>query len=245
MWKAGLTAVLVLLTATIGWAAPEGPTEKIGQGRAAEVAPKVMPRLSKLMEKAGVSVGAPVYIRIFKQTREMEIWAEGNDGKYRQLKTYPVCYVSGTLGPKAKAGDQQAPEGFYTVTADRLNPWSEFHLSMDVGYPNRYDRAHGRSGSYIMVHGDCVSRGCFAMTDEGIEDIYTLVELALRNGQTVVPVHIFPFRMTEKNMGQQTKSPWLRFWQNLKIGYDLFEKRRRPPSVLINADTREYVFLRI
>lgn len=160
--------------------------------------------------------------------------------KFELFKTYEICAFSGDLGPKQKKGDWQSPEGFYFVRDSQLNPFSKFHLSFNIGYPNNYDRAFGRTGSALMVHGDCVSAGCFAMTDKQVNEIYTLAEAALRNGQSYFKVHIFPFRMTEENMEKFQNSQWVYFWRNLKEGYDLFEKNNIPPETWV--EDKRYVF---
>ena len=137
----------------------------------------------------------------------------------------------------------QAPEGFYSVTKSQLNPASSYHLAFNIGYPNEYDRAHQRTGSLIMVHGSNVSIGCFAMTDPVIEEIYLVVEAALNHGQERVPVHVFPFRMTEERMAnaRMQNDVWLGFWETLKEGHDLFEAKKLPPEVSVR-DGR-YAFL--
>ena len=180
--------------------------------------------------------GQPVYLRIFKQEAILELWMQGDQG-WRLFQSYPICRFSGDLGPKLKHGDRQAPEGFYQVTSAQLNPNSRHHLSFNLGFPNEYDRAHGRTGSFLMVHGGCTSIGCYAMTDPAVDDIYGLVSAALRNGQRNVDVHAFPFRMTETNMARHAPSRWIDFWRDLKAGYDLFEKGGRVPAITI-ADKR-------
>lgn len=212
-----------------------GPAPQAAPYDRASVLAKVRPLLTRVSAQAG----APVFIRIFKRSRELELWAR-SDSAYKLVKTYPICAFSGHLGPKLKEGDLQAPEGFYRVVRRALNPNSRFHLSFDLGYPNAYDRAHGRTGSYLMVHGNCVSIGCYAMTDKGIEEIYTLVKAALENGQLAVPVHIFPFRMTDANLARAARSRWIGFWRALKTGYDLFERTRQPP--LVSIRNKAYVF---
>lgn len=181
---------------------------------------------------AGVSRGDPVFIRVFKESRELELWLRGGE-RFTLAKIYPICAYSGGLGPKRREGDRQAPEGFYRVPREALNPNSRFHLSFNLGYPNAYDRAHGRTGSYLMVHGNCVSIGCYAMTDPGIEEIYGLVEAALDRGQPAAPAHLFPFRLTEAALAARGRSPWIGFWRNLKQGYDLFERDRLPPEASV------------
>jgi len=198
--------------------------------RSRAVIARVTPRLERELGVEDLELGAPVFLRIFKSTRQLEVWLE-KDARFELFRSYPICSYSGDLGPKLRTGDLQSPEGFYFVTPSRLNPASRFHLSFNLGYPNAYDRAHGRTGSFLMVHGSCVSIGCYAVTDEGIEEIYTLVDAALRGGQSFFRVHIFPFPMTDKNLAEQRDSRWSGFWTNLKDGYDWFEEYGRPPNV--------------
>lgn len=188
--------------------------------------------IDETLQMRGLVKGAPVFLRIFKEEHELEVWI-ARDGDYALLRTYPICAWSGTLGPKLKEGDLQSPEGFYRVRRGALNPNSQFHLSFNLGFPNRFDRAHGRTGSYLMVHGNCVSIGCYAVTDPAIEEIYGLVEAALRRRHGAIPVHVFPFRMTQANLDRHAGSQWFDFWRNLKQGYDAFEASRRPPKVTV------------
>jgi len=201
----------------------------------------VQPSMTERLSELGAEIGDPVFIRIFKLTAELEIWIKTGD-RYELLQTYEICRQSGHLGPKLKEGDRQEPEGFYYVGKKQLNPNSKFHLAFNIGYPNAYDRAHRRTGSAIMVHGDCVSIGCFAMTDEKIEEIYELVEGALENGQKFMRIHIFPFRMTKKSMKHYRQNKWYPFWSNLKEGYDYFEENGVPPNVEVRR--RKYIFSR-
>ncbi|TDI65203.1 MAG: murein L,D-transpeptidase [Alphaproteobacteria bacterium] len=208
--------------------------------RARAAVTKVEPTLARDLRVVGLQLGAPLFIRVFKKSAELEVWVEDRTGRYSLFRTYDICDYSGRLGPKIKQGDMQSPEGFYYVTAEQLNPQSYFHLSFNLGYPNAFDQGLGRTGGNLMIHGDCVSTGCYAMTDDKIEEIYTLVESALRRGQRDFPVHVFPFRMTDRAMYRFRRSPWIDFWHNLKQGYDLFEQDRRPPFVAVTND--RYVF---
>ena len=174
--------------------------------------------------------GSPVFMRIFKEESELELWTK-NDDKFELYKTFTICDWSGTLGPKLKEGDGQSPEGFYFVNTSQLNPNSRYHLAFNIGYPNAYDRSHDRTGSYIMVHGDCVSIGCYAMNDVQIEEIYRIAEAALDKDQDFFRIHIFPFRMNTENMEKHKKNKCFNFWLNLKKGYDAFEKTKLPPNV--------------
>ncbi|MGI9406816.1 MAG: L,D-transpeptidase family protein, partial [Hyphomicrobiaceae bacterium] len=132
-----------------------------------------------LLGKKGMSQKDPIFIRIFKEESELEVWKQRADGRFHHFKTYPICNWSGALGPKLRQGDKQSPEGFYTVANGQLNPKSQFHLAFNLGFPNAYDKAHGRTGDYLMVHGDCRSAGCYAMTDALVEELYALVRDSL------------------------------------------------------------------
>jgi len=185
------------------------------------------------LAKLGMTADAPILVRIFKQEAELEIWKKKADGRFHLFKSYPICFFSGELGPKLKEGDKQAPEGFYTVSPGRMNPNSDFHLSFNLGYPNRFDAAHGRTGAHLMVHGDCSSAGCYAMTDALIEEIYAIAREAFEGGQRNFHVHAFPFRMTDENMARHRDNRWYGFWQTLKAGYDAFERTRVQPSIAV------------
>lgn len=209
-------------------------------GRAQAAAARVRPALERDLAAQGLAFGAPVFMRVFKREAELELWVRAKDGAYRRFRTYPICTFSGALGPKRRQGDNQAPEGFYRVALGQLNPASQFHLSFNLGYPNAYDRAHGYTGDYLMVHGSCVSIGCYAMGDAAIEQIYTLAEAALRGGQRAFDVHAFPFRLDPAALAVERASPWHDFWSDLKAGYDAFERTHRPPTVGV-ADKRYVV----
>ena len=190
--------------------------------------------LKQRLNALSAKMGDPVFIRIFKEEAILEVWIRTGT-RYEHLKDYIICASSGYLGPKLKEGDRQAPEGFYKVRKHQLNPNSKYHLSFNLGYPNRYDRLHERTGSFLMVHGNCVSIGCYAMTDKKIEEIYALVEQALKNGQKYVNVHAYPFRMTAENMDLYEGNIWYDFWTNLKEGYDYFEVEKLPPKIKVEA----------
>lgn len=201
----------------------------------------VTPDLQSALAVKGLTLGDPIFIRIFKESNELEVWVKPEDSdEFELFKNYEICYYSGELGPKIRQGDGQSPEGFYFINAGRLNPWSSFHLSLNMGYPNSYDRTKGYTGNYLMIHGSCVSIGCYAMKDEGIEEIYTLAHKALEHGQTFFRVHSFPFRMTTAAMDRNANHKWIDFWQNLKTGYDWFEEKKTPPNV--NVRNERYVF---
>jgi murein L,D-transpeptidase YafK len=190
---------------------------------------------SKNMDKE-----SPILGRIFKEEAEMEIWKQNRDGQFELLKTYPICRWSGDLGPKKKEGDRQAPEGFYTITPGQMNPNSSYYLAFNTGFPNAYDRAMGYSGSELMVHGDCSSRGCYAMTDEQIQEIYALARESFFGGQKAFQLQAYPFRMTALNMAKHRNNPNFAFWKMLKEGYDHFDATHREPKVAV-CDKR-YVF---
>lgn len=195
--------------------------------------------LSEMSSKA-MSPSDPIMVRIFKKESELEVWKRDSSGSFALLKTYPMCRWSGQLGPKRREGDRQAPEGFYTVTPDLMNPRSQFHLSFNLGYPNALERAQGFTGSALMVHGACTSSGCFAVTDDGVSEIYATAREAFAAGQKSFQVQAFPFRMSAENMARHRSNPNIAFWRNLKEGADHFDATRQPPRLA--ACGRRYVF---
>lgn len=190
------------------------------------------PKLQHLLDSLGLKLGDPVFMRIFKESKELEVWIK-KAKNYDLFKVYPICYFSGTLGAKTRTGDGQAPEGFYKIKPESMNPLSNFHLSFNIGYPNTYDQLYKYSGSEIRVHGNCVSIGCYAMGDQNIEEIWTLMVKAFEKGQGNVDLHIFPFRMTDQKLKENSESNWALFWANLQEGYVLFERFRIPPVVTV------------
>lgn len=199
--------------------------------------------LAASVEAQGMERYSPIMIRIFKEEGVLEVWKMKTDGRYGLAATYDICKWSGKLGPKYVEGDRQAPEGFYTVRPSQMNPNSSYHLAFNIGYPNVYDRVHGRTGSHLMVHGACSSAGCYSMTDEQIEEIYAFARDAFKGGQKEFQVQAFPFRMTAANMARYKGDPNMSFWENLKEGYDHFELTRLPPKV--DVCEKRYVFNRI
>jgi murein L,D-transpeptidase YafK len=201
-----------------------------------ELAPHLRP-LSKdtmmLLGKKGMDPQAPIFVRVFKEESELEVWKQRSDGHFYHFKTYPICNWSGDLGPKVKQGDRQAPEGFYTVARDQMNPDSKYHLAFNLGFPNVYDRAQGRTGDYLMIHGKCKSAGCYAMTDALMEEIYAIARESFLGGNDTFQVHAFPFRMTEANMKRHQNHEAYAFWATLKEGYDYFEVSRQLPTVAV------------
>ena len=248
-------------------ASPRSPA-----GIAASTAEYVLPNhlaLKTALAQAGLTAGSPMYLRIFKSNGKdgafrtvssvqgawneswipnlkrawVELWVQGKDRHYKLFKNYPVCTYTGNLGPKREDADMQAPEGFYAIQSKGLNSQSAYYRSMDIGYPNAYDRMRRATGSNIKIHGMCISGGCFTMGEphsedhQQIEELYTLVQAVHASGQTQVPVHIFPFPMTEENMALYLHSSWMQFWNMLKPAYDLFERDRIPAEVqVINGE---------
>ena len=186
-----------------------------------------------LLAKKGMQPGSPVFVRVFKEESELEIWKQRDDGRFYHFRTYPICNWSGEIGPKQSTGDRQAPEGFYTITPVLMNPNSKFYLSFNLGYPNAFDRSWGRTGDSVMVHGNCRSAGCYAMTDALMEEIYGLTREALKAGQPSFQLHAYPFRMTDARLAREKSNKWYGFWKTMKQGYDYFEKYRIPPSIAV------------
>src|SRR6516165_9404228 len=200
----------------------------------------VPPKLVAAMVEKDMDLQSPILVRLFKQEAELEVWKQNRSGKFELLKTYPICRWSGDLGPKTREGDRQAPEGFYSITPAQMNPQSAYYLSFNTGYPNAYDRALGHTGSELMVHGDCSSRGCYAMTDEQIAEIYSLGRESFFGGQKSFQFQAFPFHMTPVNLAKHRNNPNMPFWMMIKEGYDHFEITHHEPKV--DFCEKKYVF---
>jgi murein L,D-transpeptidase YafK len=192
------------------------------------------------LAKLGLSANSPIMMRFFKEEEVLEVWKAKASDRYVLVATYPICAWSGMLGPKKKEGDRQAPEGFYEIAPGQMNPNSDYYLSFNIGYPNKFDRAYGRGGANIMVHGACSSAGCYSMSDAAVLQIYAFARDAFRGGQKSFQVEAFPFRMTAENMAKHRFSEYYDFWKNIKVGYDYFELTHRPPEV--DVCEKKYVF---
>ncbi len=202
--------------------------------------------LTRLFAKAGVRYPArEVYLRVFKHEGQLELWARsGPATPFRLVHTYPVLCASGRLGPKRREGDEQVPEGFYTV--DRFNPRSSFHLSLGLDYPNAADRLlttdPEHPGTDIFIHGSALSAGCLAMGDAVAEEIYVAAADARAAGGGDPAVHIFPCRMTEENWRTllaplcNGRPELASLWRSLRTGYDRFERTRQVPTTQVDAD---------
>ena len=226
-------AVSIVSWSMVNGSAAMQPVTPAGVGRAQSAEARTRAALERDLSVVGLRFGAPVFMRIFKQERALELWVEAADARFVLFRSYPICAYSGAPGPKLRQGDNQAPEGFYQVGAAQLNPHSRYHLALNLGYPNAYDRAHARTGDFLMVHGDCVSIGCYAMGDAAIEEIYTLAAAALAGGQRAFDVHAFPFRPDAATLDAQRASPWHAFWNELEPAWAAFERSHKPPRIRV------------
>lgn len=236
-----IAAAVTAIAACLMWADPaqdprvEKAREPLpGPERAKAAEARVRPELERDLASKGLRFGDPVFLRAFKEDEELEMWIRSRtSGKYEHFRTWRIAAMSGQLGPKLAEGDGQVPEGFYFVPPAAMNPNSAYHLAFNIGFPNAYERQHGWNGTFIMIHGGGASAGCLAMTDGRIEEIYTLCDAALSNGQKAFRVHVFPFRMTAERMEMAKGSQWIDFWNELRKGYDWFEKFHVPPDVTV------------
>jgi murein L,D-transpeptidase YafK len=201
---------------------------------------ELSPQMLALLEQKSMPKESPVLVRIFKEESELEVWKQDTTGHFAILKVYPICRWSGDLGPKVNQGDRQAPEGFYTITPALMNPNSNYYLAINIGFPNAYDKANDRHGDFLMIHGDCSSRGCYAMTDEQIGEIYSLARESFLGGQQSFQIQAYPFRMTPANLARHRTNPNMAFWKMLKVGNDHFEATHLEPKV--DVCDRHYVF---
>jgi murein L,D-transpeptidase YafK len=201
---------------------------------------ELSPEMLDLLQKKNMPKDSPILVRVFKEESELEVWKQDTTGLYQLLKVYPICRWSGELGPKKVEGDRQAPEGFYSITPGLMNPNSNYYLAINIGFPNAYDKANGYSGGFLMIHGDCSSRGCYAMTDEQIGEIYSLARESFLGGQKEFQIQAYPFRLTPANLARHRTNPNMPFWTMLKEGNDHFEVTHIEPKV--DVCDRHYVF---
>ena len=223
-----------------GKESPAQETKKPPPKLPAKATKKLPPEMLALLRDKKMPLQSPILVRVFKEEAELEVWKQDTTGRFQILKAYPVCRWSGDLGPKLREGDRQTPEGFYLVTPELMNPHSSYHLAMNIGYPNSFDKANNRDGSLIMIHGDCWSVGCHAMTDEQIGEIYALARESFLGARQSFQVQAYPFRMTPANLARHRNNPNLPFWKMLKTGSDHFETTHREPRV--DVCDRAYVF---
>jgi murein L,D-transpeptidase YafK len=188
--------------------------------------------LDARLQRTGFKLGQSLFLRIYKREFEVEVWMQ-RDGRYALFATYPICTFSGQLGPKMRNLDRQSPEGIYEVTAGQLNPHSRWHKSFNLGFPNAFDRANGRTGSYLMVHGGCSSIGCYAMTNPVVDDLFTLAKAAFAGGQQSFQVQALPFRMSPDALATRSTHVSAAFWSELKPIADAFDETRMPPDVVV------------
>jgi murein L,D-transpeptidase YafK len=215
-------------------------SDEISLAQNAKANQPVSPKLLAAMVEKDMDLQSPILVRLFKQEAELEVWKQNRSGRFTLLKTYPICRWSGDLGPKVREGDRQAPEGFYSITPAQMNPQSAYYLSFNTGFPNAFDRALGRTGSELMVHGDCSSRGCYAMTDEQIAEIYSLGRESFFGGQRGFQFQAYPFHMNAVNMAKHRNNPNMPFWRMIKEGNDHFEVTKQEPKV--DFCEKKYVF---
>jgi murein L,D-transpeptidase YafK len=247
MIRAAVIHATVLMAALVAALAPVnclGEDSKRLPAKATKELPakatkELPPELLSLLRQKKMPKHAPILVRIFNEEAELEVWKQNRSGRFAHLKTYPICRWSGDLGPKLREGDRQAPEGFYTITPALMNPNSNFYLAINTGFPNSFDKANNRDGSLLMIHGDCSSSGCYAMTDEQISEIYALARDSLI-GRPSFQVQAYPFRMTPANLARHRTNPNLAFWKMLKVGNDHFETTHLEPKV--DVCDRQYVF---
>jgi murein L,D-transpeptidase YafK len=201
---------------------------------------ELSPELLSLLRQKKMPKHSPIILRVFKEEAELEVWKQDTTGHFQILKTYPICRWSGDLGPKLHEGDRQTPEGFYIITPNLMNPNSNFYLAINIGFPNAFDKGNDRDGTFLMIHGDCSSSGCYAMTDQQIGEIYALARASLFSGERSFQIQAYPFRLTPANLARHRNNPNVAFWKMLKIGNDHFEATHLQPKV--EVCDRRYVF---
>lgn len=183
-----------------------------------------------------------MYVRSFKYDSKLEVWVKSErKEKFQLFKTYKVCALAGTLGPKRMMGDYQVPEGLYYI--NEFNPRSNYHLSLGLNYPNASDKILSDSlqpGGDIYIHGSCVTTGCIPVNDDQIEELYILASMARNQGQDFIPVHIFPVQFTNQksvdylNRYLKDFPEYKNMTAELKDIYEYFDRTQQLPVVSVN-----------
>jgi len=196
--------------------------------------------LTDLLTKNTINIDdLQIYLRAFKSEKKIELWAKNkSDDSYKLIREYDICQTSGETGPKRMQGDFQIPEGFYHI--DRFNPVSNFYLSLGLNYPNKSDKilgVKGNIGGDIFIHGACVTIGCMPITDDRIKELYIFCVEAKDNGQTKIPVTVFPAKLTNANYNRlilknKSDTDKLGLWADLKQGFDIFNKTKKLPNIV-------------
>jgi murein L,D-transpeptidase YafK len=240
MIRATVVRALVLTAACVAALTPVRCLGEDANQLPAKATNELAPELLSLIRQKKMPKYSAVLVRVFKEEGELEVWKQDTTGRFQLLKNFPICRWSGDLGPKLHEGDRQTPEGFYTITPELMNPNSSYYLAINTGFPNAFDKANARDGSFLMIHGDCSSSGCYAMTDEQMGEIYSLARDSFLGGHPSFQVQAYPFRLTPANLARHRTNPHLAFWKTLKIGYDHFEATHLEPKV--DVCNRRYVF---
>ena len=200
--------------------------------------------VAKTLTDHGISRDSmEIYLRAFKTEKKIEVWAKNTcDTVFTLVKEFPICEISGEIGPKRRSYDLQVPEGFYHI--NELNPYSKYYLSMRINYPNASDSirgVRGHLGNLIYIHGNCESSGCIAITDEKIKELFIYCIEAYNSGQQEIGITIYPAKLEDKTYnrliaGYSKNKDKVSLWTDLKKSYDLFNRKKVPPTVKYNAD---------
>ncbi len=189
------------------------------------------PELKQLFDKSGVTYPPKqITFLAFKKEKKMELWAKNNE-IWHWIKNYKLTASSGVLGPKLKEHDKQIPEGIYQLTL--LNPFSSFHLSIMLDYPNDFDRSIARLerrrklGNNIFLHGKDVSAGCLAVGDKAIDQIFLLVsKVGLDNSKVIISPN--DMRKAPPATSLKGKPKWVtRLYNNIKVALAPFKPREK------------------
>jgi murein L,D-transpeptidase YafK len=196
-------------------------------------------RLQFAFDDLDLRFGSPIYLRLIKAQKRLEVWVQKRGAAFVRLRAYRICGTSAPLGPRRTGSAPQQPEGFYVLGPANLRPHPIAYLGMDIGWPNSFDRAQGWRGATSLLQAGCASEPHFGLTDQDLEEVYTLVHGALSGGQVGVPLHIFPFAMGALAMISNNNGPNAAFWRDLEPAWRAFERTKKPPQVRVLG--RRYV----
>jgi murein L,D-transpeptidase YafK len=191
-------------------------------------------RLAFAYSDLGLTLGTPVYFRLIREQDRLEVWARAPSGAYSRLRNFKICSKDGALGPRQNTSSGQ-PEGFYTITASQMRPQGVGYLGINLNWPNAYDRGRGWRGAPSLLQAGCASGRHYGLTDQDMEEVYTIAYSALVNGQASIPFHVFPFQMTSFRMMQIGQGPKASFWRDLEPAWRAFERTKTPPQIKVQG----------
>jgi hypothetical protein len=214
-----------------------GPSQTISLSAAARASiARSNTRLGFALDDSGIDWAAPVFLRLIKNTGRLEVWMVRNN-RFVLFRRFKVCGDSDVSpGPRLSAAPNRVPEGIYRINANSLSVRTGRYLGVGIGWPTAVDRSFGARlpDGAVLLDGRCAGNGSIGLTDQDMEEVYTLLWAALQAGQSVIQFHIYPKPMGQ-NLDPETMAGYERFYRDLSSIWDAGGGQGNPPSVITTA----------